>query len=128
MKKVNIRYYSCSSKSSGIIPLQVCCSYKGKRLRTKDYSPELTASEFALFDSNGLLKNPLPPTDIDTAKIKQLETKMLNNRSFWIAVVDTFTEQFDWDTITSSIMEQYITANWDYIVKRSKDLRELGGR
>lgn len=128
MKKVNIRYYSCSSKNSGIIPLQVCCSYKGKRLRTKDYSPELTASELALFDSNGLLKNPLPPTDIDPDRIKQLETKMLNNRSFWIAVVDTFTEEFDWDTITSSIMEQYITANFDYITDRAIKLREIGGR
>lgn len=128
MHNIKIRYYSRSSKSSGIIPLQVSCSCKGKRLKATRYTPELTASEFALFDSNGLLKNPLPTTDIDPDRIKQLETKMLNNRSFWIAVVDTFTEQFDWDTITSSIMEQYITANWDFIVKRSKELRELGGR
>ena len=135
--KPSVRFYSRSRRKKEFgkpIPIQVVCNYDRKRLViTSVYTPELTQKEFALFNSDGELKQPLPETDLTPAEVSKAVEVMRNNRAFWLAAIYEFLE-FPlpancpgWRELTLSDFEDFVWANAEDITKRAKTLRKSGG-
>lgn len=129
----SVRFYSRSRRKKDFgkpIPIQVVCNYDRKRLAiTSVYTPELTAKEFALFDSDGELKNPIPETTLTQAEIDKAVEIMRNSKAFWLAAIYEFIEPFgkDWQTLTLSDFEGFVWDNAEDIAKRARTLRKSGG-
>lgn len=129
----SVRFYSRSRRKKDFgkpIPIQVVCNYDRKRLAiTSIYTPELTAKEFALFDSDGELKNPIPETSLTQAEINKAVEVMRNSRAFWLAAIHEFIELFayKWKGLTLNEFEAFVWDNAEDISKRARTFRKSGG-